>query len=71
MMVPTVLSSPLSPSMIGVLIVWLLVLCFVFRPKARLPPGPRPLPLVGNVFQVQKDFEYKQYARWARKYGMS
>ncbi|KAH9475818.1 Cytochrome P450 monooxygenase 208 [Psilocybe cubensis] len=36
---------------------------------APLPPGPRPLPLVGNMFQIPQKDEWPVYEAWAKKYG--
>jgi hypothetical protein len=33
------------------------------------PPGPRPLPLIGNLFDVPKEFSWLRYARLSQKYG--
>jgi hypothetical protein len=33
------------------------------------PPGPRPLPLIGNLFDVPKEFSWLTYARLSKKYG--
>ncbi|EMD33482.1 hypothetical protein CERSUDRAFT_118062 [Gelatoporia subvermispora B] len=52
----------------------LLVLRFVFRkqsPLSRLPlpPGPSPLPVVGNIKDVPTSHEWITYAEWAKTYG--
>jgi cytochrome P450 len=36
--------------------------------KAPLPPGPKPLPLIGNLFDMPRSDEYKTYAKWGQ-YG--
>jgi hypothetical protein len=33
------------------------------------PPGPRGLPLLGNILQFPKEKEWLTYAKWAEKYG--
>ena len=33
------------------------------------PPGPRPLPLVGNLFDIPKEFSWLTYSRFSKKYG--
>ncbi|EMD33676.1 hypothetical protein CERSUDRAFT_141968 [Gelatoporia subvermispora B] len=34
-----------------------------------LPPGPKPLPLVGNALDVPSDLPWRTYAQWANTYG--
>lgn len=34
-----------------------------------LPPGPTPLPLIGNIFDIPKRVPWETYARWAHQYG--
>jgi hypothetical protein len=33
------------------------------------PPGPRPLPLIGNLFDLPKEFSWLTYTRLSQKYG--
>ncbi len=33
------------------------------------PPGPKPLPLVGNVKDLPTSFEWETFAEWAKQYG--
>ena len=39
------------------------------RPSEALPPGPPPLPVVGNIFQMPKEQPWLKYAEWAKQYG--
>jgi hypothetical protein len=35
------------------------------------PPGPQPLPVIGNLLQIPKESSWLVYTELARKYGMS
>jgi hypothetical protein len=35
------------------------------------PPGPRPLPLIGNLLDIPKEFSWLSYAQLSKKYGTS
>ncbi|KAH9834632.1 uncharacterized protein C8Q71DRAFT_859598 [Rhodofomes roseus] len=37
--------------------------------KRHLPPGPRPLPILGNAHQMPSDFAEKVFAQWKDLYG--
>lgn len=38
-------------------------------PPAHLPPGPKGIPLLGNVHQLPAEYQEKAFAEWGRKYG--
>lgn len=44
----------------------------IYRRRGRppYPPGPRPLPLVGNLFDIPKEFSWLSYAQLSKKHGM-
>jgi hypothetical protein len=35
------------------------------------PPGPRPLPLIGNLLDIPKDFSWLSYTQLSKKHGMT
>ncbi|KAJ3780712.1 cytochrome P450 [Lentinula aff. detonsa] len=37
--------------------------------RLRLPPGPKPLPIIGNVLEIPTERSWIKYAEWGRIYG--
>jgi hypothetical protein len=51
-----------------------LVLAFALRygnkrPRLPLPPGPKGLPLIGNLLDIPKDKPWETYNEWSKQYG--
>ena len=42
---------------------------FSIRRKGALPPGPRGVPLLGNVYDMPAGHEWLTYDKWRREYG--
>lgn len=40
------------------------------KDKLPLPPGPKKLPLVGNMFDMPTSLEWETYHRWCKEFGM-
>ncbi|XP_015241165.1 PREDICTED: cytochrome P450 2F5-like isoform X2 [Cyprinodon variegatus] len=48
------------------------LLWFLFaqnQQKYRLPPGPRPLPLIGNLLKINKNAPFKSFVELSKTYG--
>ena len=42
----------------------------IFQSKSpSLPPGPKGLPLVGNIFDMPSEKEWLTFAKWGETYG--
>ncbi|KAH9840008.1 cytochrome P450 [Rhodofomes roseus] len=70
-MSPTTLSSVASFSVIA-LAAYCLFRSFWENRRTRLlpfPPGPRFIPLLGNVHQLPVDFPYLQFRKWGQMFG--
>ena len=40
------------------------------RPRMSLPPGPKSLPILGNLLDMPKDKPWVKYSQWSEEYGM-
>ncbi|KAF9238521.1 cytochrome P450 [Melanogaster broomeanus] len=63
-----------SPLLLGGLVVVLLIWLFVVNRRTNprglpFPPGPKPLPLVGNIFHMNTAEPWLSYTAWKKKYG--
>jgi hypothetical protein len=42
----------------------------ISRRRNALPPGPKPWPIIGNLFDVPTKTPWIVYSDWAKMYGM-
>ena len=58
---------------VGVLLWALVKLTSMFRARnlPPLPPGPKGIPILGNLFDMPTGKRWETFARWGEKWGMS
>ncbi|KAM5539712.1 hypothetical protein V8D89_006525 [Ganoderma adspersum] len=44
-------------------------ICQITTKQLPLPPGPRPLPVIGNLFDISKTFSAREYLELSKRYG--
>lgn len=61
----------LSLAVSALVALWAVVTIYIRKARAQypLPPGPKPLPLIGNLLDIPLKNEAATYNAWANKYG--
>lgn len=54
---------------LGVVALWLVKEITEKKPLGRPIPGPKGWPIIGNLFDVLNEVEYKVFSQWRKKYG--
>ncbi|KAI0046723.1 cytochrome P450 [Auriscalpium vulgare] len=54
---------------VGLSAVWLLKKVLERKPPGKPIPGPRGLPIIGNLLDVPTEDEYRVFSSWQKKYG--
>ncbi|KAK0390071.1 hypothetical protein NLU13_3644 [Sarocladium strictum] len=61
--------SQLTVGFAGLYLVYLLFGRLLSRSRLPLPPGPKGLPIIGNLHQVEKKLQFLQFYEWSKRYG--
>lgn len=69
-MTPVLKSSLVASGIFLALIYWHYIMKRK-RSRLPLPPGPKGLPIVGNLYDIPADKPWTVYDKWFQKYGMS
>ena len=51
------------------LAIWLLKKIASHKAAARLPPGPRRLPVIGNLLDIPAEYPWKAFREWGQRWG--
>ena len=59
----------ISAELACVFLTLLILTAALWRPRRRFHPGPKGIPVLGNVLDVPKDYAWLTYQDWSRRYG--
>lgn len=54
---------------LGVLTLYFLKSLLSPTPHQKLPPGPKPRPLIGNLLDLPKEYDWRHWAKHKALYG--
>lgn len=64
----------LFPAYAAAVALVLIVICHLTLTRRKssfpLPPGPKPLPFVGNALELPREYQERTFLAWGRQYGM-
>ncbi|KAK7045037.1 cytochrome P450 [Favolaschia claudopus] len=58
-----------TPALLWLLVIAGLSIAYYATKPRHHPPGPRPLPLIGNLLQMPKDHDWKVFGKWSKIFG--
>lgn len=53
----------------GIVCLAVYYLCCYFTSRDRLPPGPKRLPIIGNLHQAPTEYPWRTYQQWTKQFG--
>lgn len=61
--------STIPASLVFAVLAAAILVHFSRRNNFKRPPGPKPLPFIGNLLDVPREETWKTFAEWRGKYG--
>jgi len=65
----TIVSHPLLVVFSFFIVIPAVIVAYDFFTLLRLPPGPRPLPFIGNKLSIPRRQPWLQFEEWSKQYG--